>query len=131
MPNTTPDKPLPEVLRGKLRRDWGAKNLLSVNGPAPRMTTEQIVQQLNRKVEHFIANAVFPQQLTVPRDMARTRSGVTVYRVLKGRVVGGVQENGVRVVVQENTMRTRYVMSPLCESEYDALTWARREMGAS
>lgn len=119
-------------MRGKFRRDWGLQNL--VGGPAPvtPASMSNILRERNvrAKIANFINTAIFPQQLTIPRQYATTREGCWVYKILEGRAINGFRENGVRVVVQENAKQARFVISPLFASRHDALAWAVREMGA-
>lgn len=125
-----PDLILPQGLQGKLRRDWGTQNLSELDhAGGPRVHTAQ--QNVNRKIAHFVNTAIYPQQLTVPRQYATTKQGTWVYKVFEGRVVDGFQEQGARVVVQENAKLARFVMSPLFSSKHDALDWARQQMGAT
>lgn len=122
------DLGIPKSIRGRKRRDIGKDNIIMATtvGPLPADIAKRNIQ---RKIEGFIANAIFPQQLSVPRDYATTKEGVSIYRVLKGRKVAGIVEDGVRVVVLECGKYARFVMSPLMPTEYDAIQWARSEMG--
>jgi len=117
----------------KLRRDFGMQNMVRIDHPNPSMPRSNAHQQavVHRKIEHFCARAVYPQQLTMPRQFATTRPGVMVFRILEGREIDGIKEPGVRVVVQENADRTRFVMSPLLASKHDARMWAKRQMGVN
>lgn len=115
-----------------LRRDWGLQNMIGLRSPgAVQQKNAAIQQRVRAKIANFISTAIFPQQLTVPRQYATTAEGVRIYKIMKGRVVGGVQENGVRVVVQENAQQARFVISPLMPSEHDAMAWARQNMGTT
>lgn len=127
------DLPVAAPHRGKFRRDFGLDRLIGLH-PKPLNAGERIKNALaqrgvRRKVANFIQTAIYPQQLTVPRQYATTQEGVFIYKILKGRDVSGFREDGVRVVVQENLKAARFVMSPLFSSEYDALQWAKRQMG--
>lgn len=121
------------ALSGKLRRDWGLRNLVGADAPITplSMNNDFRQQQVRRKIATFISRAIYPQQLTIPRQYATTREGVWVYKILEGREIDGVRENGVRVVVQENAKQARFVISPLFGSKHDALSWAVKHMGAT
>lgn len=128
------------ALSGKLRRDWGLKNMIGVEGRqlfggndliSQHNSNAVNQQQVRRKIATFVTRAIYPQQLTVPRQYATTREGVWVYKILEGREIDGVRENGVRVVVQENAKQARFVISPLFGSKHDALSWAVKHMGAT
>ena len=124
------DLVLPPVLAGKFRRDWGTKNLVGLDhASGPKLNTAQ--QNVRHKIATFIQRAVFPQQLSVPRQYATTREGCWVYKVMEGRVIDGVPERGARVVVQENAQMARFIISPLFNSKHDALAWARQHTGAN
>lgn len=130
---------------GKFRRDWGLQNMVGADA-APLFGGNDMVSMQNRndfrqhkvrgKVANFISTAIYPQQLTIPRQYATTREGCWVYKILEGRRLrlsdsnATYREKGVRVVVQENARQARFVMSPLFGSKADALAWARQEMGA-
>ena len=97
----------------------------------PSLTNVQKRDFLRRKIETFCANGSHPQTLTGPRDPVMIGDGKALFRTLRGRHVGGYREDGVRVVIQENlgfgTKATaRFVMSPLFQSEADAMAWARQ-----
>lgn len=117
---------------GKFRKDWGLQNMVGVN-PAENpvtMRNDFRLQKVRHKIATFVSTAIYPQQLTVPRQYATTREGCWIYKVLEGREINGVRENGVRVVVQENAQLARFVISPLFGTKHDALTWAQSQMGA-
>lgn len=117
---------------GKLRRDWGLQNVVGVDA-APSMPSMQNAfrqHKVRGKIATFIRTAIYPQQLSVPRQYATTREGCWVYKILEGREMNGFREDGVRVVVQENAKQARFVISPLFTSKHDALTWAVTQMGA-
>lgn len=125
--------------RGKFRRDWGLQNMVGMDtrGIIPGNDLLAIQNQnaaaqhrVRGKIAQFTMTAIFPMQLTVPRQYATTRAGCWVYKILEGRKVNGVPENGVRVVVQENAQQARFVMSPLFGTRHDALQWAQSQMGA-
>jgi len=94
-------------------------------------------QRARQKIANFIQNAVYPQQLTIPRDYLSTETGVRIYKILEGRpikVTGSnatFKEKGIRVVVLENGAQARFIMSPLFSSKHDALTWAQRHTGVN
>lgn len=120
---------LPSVLRAKHRRDWGLKNFVGMDSAkGPLLHTAQ--QNVRRKIANFIQRAVYPQQLSIPRQYATTREGVFIYKIMEGREIDGYREPGARVVVQENAKMARFVISPLFNSKHDALGWARQHMGA-
>lgn len=123
----------------KLRRDWGTQNTLGMTNPNPALNAKNPSNFVNamrmnnvlRKIQHFYDTAVFPQQLTLPRQYATTSDGVRVVKLLSGREIDGVREDGVRVVVQENARQARFVISPLFSNKHDAHAWARQQMGAA
>lgn len=117
---------------GKFRKDWGLQNMVGANAaPSPiAMKNEFRQQRVRAKIATFVRTAIYPQQITVPRQYATTREGCWVYKVLEGREISGFRENGVRVVVQENAQQARFVISPLFGTKHDALTWAQSQMGA-
>ena len=129
---------VPASIKSKFRKDWGLQNVMGLD--AAPLFGKSIVDQNNqnafrqRRVRHkiatFIQTAIYPQQLTIPRQYATTREGTFIYKILSGRMVNGYKENGVRVVVQENARQARFVISPLFDSEHDARSWARQQMGA-
>ena len=86
-------------------------------------------RKVRAKIANFVQRAIYPQQLTVPRQYATTREGVFIYKVLEGREIDGIKEDGVRVIIQENMKQARFVISPLLASRFDAITWARQNMG--
>ena len=95
------DLPTPAAHQNKPRRAWGTQNLVGLsNASGPRIHSVQ--QNFNKKIKAFIDRAVYPQQLSLPRQYATTKEGSFIFKVLEGRVIDGVQEQGVRVVVQEN-----------------------------
>ena len=118
--------------QGKFRKDWGLQNMVGVNYPMPQMknTNEWAQQKVRAKIANFVRTAIYPQQLTVPRQYATTREGCWVYKILEGREITGFREDGVRVIVQENAQQARFVISPLFGSKHDALSWAQTHMGA-
>lgn len=96
---------------------------------------ETVRRNIANKIENFTRTAINPQTLTIPRDPLSTDDGNRVFRVLKGRLLQGIPENGVRAVVQENSgwgvsAKVRFIMSPLFGNEHDARSWARREYEA-
>jgi hypothetical protein len=108
-------------------------NIVGVN-PAPvpvTMNNEFRQQKVRNKIATFVRTAIYPQQLTVPRQYATTREGCWVYKILEGREISGFREDGVRVVVQENAQQARFVISPLFSTKHDALAWANSQMGAT
>lgn len=118
---------------GKFRKDWGLDNMVGVT-PAPVPVTMQNdfrQQKVRHKIATFVRTAIYPQQLTVPRQYATTREGCWVYKILEGREISGFREDGVRVVVQENAQQARFVISPLFSTKHDALSWAITQMGAT
>lgn len=131
-------KPLQSQKR-KLRRDWGLKTIVGLTPPGPMMMGHNSGEQVSgayKKRAKFIASAFWPQQLTLPRQVSTTMDGCRVFKILEGRRLGGIQEDGVRVVVEENTHQgaaalTRYVISPLFQSKHDALAWANTHMGVT
>lgn len=122
----------------RFRRDWGTQNMIGLSPPPlqPKFPNAEVQRRVHAKIARFIGNAVWPQQVTVPRQYATTREGCWVYKILEGRELrmgsngARYREKGVRVVVQENAQQARFVMSPLFGSRHDALAWAQREMGA-
>lgn len=126
-------------LAGKFRRDWGLSNIVGVEGPPnPNFRLpEWQKQRARQKVAHFIQTAVYPQQLTLPRDYLSTETGVRIYKILEGREIrvsgssATYREKGVRVVVLENGRQARFIMSPLFGNKHDALTWAQQHTGAT
>jgi len=122
----------------KLRKDFGLQNVVGASSPLPPqlMNNGFRQQKVRQKVANFVQTAVYPQQLTIPRQYATTQEGCWIYKILEGRQLrlgdnGGAlyREKGVRVVVQENAKQARFVMSPLFGSKHDALSWARQHMG--
>lgn len=126
-------------LAGKFRRDWGLSNIVGVEGPPnPNFRLPEWQKQRSRqKVAHFCRTAIYPQQLTLPRDYITTETGVRIYKILEGREIrvsgssATYREKGVRVVVLENGRQSRFIMSPLFGSKHDALTWAQQHTGAT
>lgn len=115
--------------QGKLRRDWGLQNMVSDTTPTgigPNVAQDNV----RRKINTFLDRAVYPQQLSVPRQYSSTKEGVSIFKILKGRIIDGLREDGVRAVALENAQRARFVISPLFSSEHDAVSWARQNMGA-
>lgn len=85
---------------------------------------------VENKIKTFCNNAIYPQTLTLPRDPSTTKEGTFIFRMFKGRVVEGYEEQGVRCILQENSgwgnkAKARFLVSPLFPSEHDALSWAR------
>lgn len=125
-------KDLKTAHNGKFRKDWGLQNVVGMSAANPVLERNNAHRQriVRQRIENFVKRAVFPQQLTLPRQYATTREGTFIFKVLEGRKIDGVQEQGVRVVVQENAQQARFVMSPLCASKHDARAWARQHMSA-
>jgi hypothetical protein len=123
---------LPTAHAGKMRREWGLQNIVGTSAPASPLTQRNDfrLQRVRGKIAQFTQTAIYPQQLTVPRQYATTREGCWIYKILEGREIAGFREDGVRVVVQENAQQARFVMSPLFTAKQDALSWAIKEMGA-
>lgn len=119
---------LPSAHKGKFRRDWGTQNMVGLDKAGPKVHSAKA--NVQHKIDKFISRAVYPQQLSIPRQYATTQEGVSIYKILEGRIIDGYQEQGVRVVVQENAQMARFVVSPLFSSKHDALSWARQHMGA-
>lgn len=117
---------------GKFRKDWGTQNPIGIPSASPHgpPTNAARAKAVHDKLAAFISTAIYPQQLTIPRQYATTREGCFIFRILEGRLIDGIREDGVRVVVQENLRNARFVISPLFRSKHDALTWARQHMGA-
>ena len=117
---------------GKMRREWGLQNMVGIVAPPSPATMQNAfrLRQVRGKIAQFTQTAVYPQQLTVPRQYATTREGCWIYKILEGREISGFREDGVRVVIQENAQLARFVMSPLFTAKQDALSWAIKEMGA-
>lgn len=126
------DVALPPELQSKARRDWGLQNMVAADSAPNPMTMKNDFrqQQVRRKIAQFTQNAVFPMQLTIPRQYATTKAGVSVVKILTDRPVDRAAGGGVRVVVQENAQQARFVVSPLFQSRQDALAWAHTQMGA-
>jgi len=123
---------------GKFRRDWGLQNMVGADAPFSPLTIRNDFRQqkVRGKIANFVQTAIYPQQLTVPRQYATTQEGCWVYKILEGREIPSdngakYRERGVRVVVQENAQQARFIMSPLFGSKHDALSWATKEMGAT
>lgn len=121
----------------KLRRDWGLQNTVGITSPMPQVKNDVRARKVKAKIDNFVRTAVYPQQLTVPRQYATTDAGCWIYEILEGRQIvvnsetgAKYREKGVRVVVQENAQQARFVMSKLFDSKADALSWAVKEMGA-
>ena len=131
--------PAPENA-SKFRRDWGLQNVVGVksNIPDSAVGLNSLRQQkVRQKIANFVQTAVYPQQLSIPRQYATTQEGCFIYKILEGREVrvntdtgAKYKEKGIRVVVQENAQQARFIMSPLFGSKHDALTWAQSNMGA-
>jgi hypothetical protein len=123
---------------GKFRKDWGLQNVVGMDhsvksSPFPAIQTGQNAdrqRKVRAKIARFVQTAIYPQQLTVPRQYATTSVGTFIYKIMEGREIDGFREKGVRVIVQENLQQARFVVSPLFGSKYDALDWARQHMGA-
>lgn len=125
----------PNTKAGMFRRDWGLENMIGadtrpLHGVAPDMLNSFRQQKVRGKIANFLQRAVYPQQLTIPRQYATTQAGVSIYKIMHGRVIDGLQEDGVRIVVLENAQQARFVISPLFGNEFDARAWARQNMGA-
>lgn len=127
----------------KMRREWGLQNVVGMKNnalpgnDAVSMNNQNAFRQqkVRARIAHFTRTAVYPQQLTVPRQYATTREGCWVFKILEGREIPSdngakYREKGIRVVVQENAQQARFIMSPLFGSKHDALSWAVKEMGA-
>ena len=127
------DLTVPLGLRDKRRVDWGLQNMVAVDHPNPQQAKNNANTQrtVHNKINTFFATAVYPQQLCIPRQYSTTAPGLSIVTVMKGRIVKGYQEDGVRVVVQENAQRARFLMSPLFGSETDARSWAKQQTGVS
>lgn len=112
----------------KLRRDWGTQNVVGVglNG-GPKVHAAQ--GNVQHKVATFIARGIYPQQLSIPRQYSTTSEGVFIHTEFEGRIIDGVQEQGARLIVQENAKMARFVVSPLFDSIHDARSWAKQNMG--
>lgn len=126
---TSNDLILPSGLKGKLRRDWGTQNMVEVDHYGGPKVNGAVVN-VQRKIKNFMDRAVYPQQLTIPRQYATTQEGCFICHFYEGRIIDGVQEQGARVVVQENAKMARFVVSPLFISIHDARSWAYQNMGA-
>lgn len=124
---------LPTPHSGKFRRDWGLDNIVGVQAASNPVTMRNDfrLNKVRHKIATFVNSAIFPQQLTIPRQYATTREGCWVYKILEGREISGFREDGVRVVVQENAQQARFVISPLFSTKHDALAWAHSQMGAT
>jgi hypothetical protein len=123
------DQILSSAHQGKMRREWGTQNMSALDhmrGPV----VNQAQVNVQRKINGFLTRAVFPQQLTIPRQYATTKEGTFVFKTMEGRMIDGYQEQGARVVVQENAKMARFVISPLFSSIHDARSWALQQMGA-
>ena len=126
------DLSLPDAHKGKPRRDWGLQNLVGFKHPGNipvHLKNAHQQRKVRQKVANFVRTAIYPQQLTIPRQYATTKEGVSLYKILEGRIINGIQEQGVRVIVQENLQQARFVISPLHASQEDAIQWARQNMG--
>ena len=140
------DLTVPASIKTKFRKDWGLQNAVGLD-PRDMPKSSDLISQANLnsfrqhkvrgKIASFVQSAVFPQQLSVPRQYATTREGCWIYKILEGRPVvvnsengAKYREKGIRVVVQENARQARFVMSPLFGSKHDALAWAQSQMGA-
>lgn len=136
--------PAPENA-AKARKDFGLDNMVGFDHnhrPGSDILSQSNqnahrMQKVRGKIANFVQTAVYPQQLTIPRQYATTREGCWVYKILEGRELrvnsdsgAKYREKGVRVVVQENARQARFVISPLFGSKHDALSWARSQMGA-
>ena len=133
------DLPVVAERKNMLRRDWVTREKVAVGmdhmSRAFMQNTSPInayrMQIVRRKIDNFTKSAVFPQQLTIPRQYATTQEGVFIYKVLEDREIDRVAGGGVRVVVQENAAQARFYISPLFSSKHDALDWARLNTGAT
>jgi len=117
----------------KRRADWGLQNRVKVDNANSQAGENNALrmENLRRKLKTFFANAVYPQQIIVPRQKTTTKTGTFIVQVFKGRIVQGYQEDGVRVIVQENLENARFIVSPLFSSEADARAWATQDMGVA
>lgn len=131
--NAMTDLRVPPALANKMRREWGDQPLGLSHAAGPRFDAKNghRLRMVRQKIANFVSRAVYPQQLTIPRQYATTQEGVFIYKIIEGREIDGIREQGVRVVVQENARQARFVMSPLFSNRHDALAWARRNMGVS
>lgn len=134
----------PSVFKDKRRADWGLSNAIGMDTGVMGMTlagqpsdkmkmiysNEWRQRRVRQKIMNFYKTAIYPQQLTVPRQYATTREGTTVFKIVEGREINGIKEDGVRVVVQENKQQARFIMSPLFSNRHDALQWAKQHTGA-
>ena len=121
---------LPDNNPGKLRRDWGTQNMVGMaHGNPAAIANAARLRHVQNKIATFCNTAIYPHQLTVPRQYSTTVAGVSIYKVLSGRKIGGYTEPGVCVVVLENAQQARFVISPLFDSETDARGWAHKHMG--
>ena len=125
------DIQVPASLKVKMRRDWGVGNIICAEGAPIPISIKNVHQEriVRSKIARFVQKAIYPQQLTIPRQYSTTQEGVSIYKILEGRVIDGFQEQGVRVIVRENLEQTRFVISPLHASREDAMGWARQNMG--
>ena len=120
---------IPSEHKGKLRREWGTQNMVGIDAAGgPKVHTAQA--NVQAKINTFLERAIYPQQLSVPRQYATTKEGAFIYMTMEGRTIDGLQEQGARVVVQENAQMARFVISPLFSSIHDARSWASQNLGA-
>lgn len=126
------DMAVPLAHHNKARRDWGNANTVMLEGNLKSVPNWFGVKRIRQKIARFTQTAVYPQQLTLKTEYLGVGAGAHVYKITKGREVGGVQEDGVRafVLVYEED-RARLIISPLMPSEFDARTWARAHTGAN
>jgi hypothetical protein len=125
-------RPAPSNMK-KLRKDWGLQNVIGMEHANRALMSNNAhrIRKVRHKVANFTQNAIYPQQLTIPRQYATTTEGTFIYKILEDREVDRVAGGGVRVVVQENAQQARFIMSPLFGSKQDALGWAARNTGAT
>lgn len=135
----------PSVFKDKRRADWGLNNTIGMDTGIMGLTlagqkssdkemmirsNEWRQRRVRQKIMNFYKTAVYPQQLTVPRQYATTQEGTIIFKIVEGREINGIKEDGVRVVVQENKQQARFIMSPLFSNRHDALQWAKQHTGA-
>ena len=120
--------------KNKPRTAWGADKMLSLQTgkvgvrmpgvPDQQMKSRDMVKMVQDKVVRFMETAVYPQQLTFTR-YSEVPEGTSLYQIVHGREVDGIQEQGVRAFVLENKKNyARFLVSPLMPSEHDARAWA-------
>ncbi len=128
----TNDQKVSKAHEGKLRKDWGLQNTVGLehSSKAVMKNNEMRMRRVRHKIATFTQTAIYPQQLTIPRQYSTTQEGTFIYKILEGREIDRVAGGGVRVVVQENLQQARFIMSPLFNSRQDALDWALKNTGA-